>query len=113
MVAPHGVPVDLLDRLLIVRTLPYNLNEIVQILAIRCSTESIEIEEDALAQLAAIGVQTSLRHVVQMITPSYVLAQTLGKLKITKDEVEEINNLFLDGKASAKILQEQAKNYIC
>ncbi len=35
MSAPHGVPVDLLDRLVIIRTLPYTLTEIVQILAIR------------------------------------------------------------------------------
>ena len=35
VIAPHGVPVDLLDRLMIVRTMPYSLQEIVQILAIR------------------------------------------------------------------------------
>jgi hypothetical protein len=35
VVAPHGVPVDLLDRLVIVRTGPYTLEEAVQILAIR------------------------------------------------------------------------------
>lgn len=33
--APHGVPVDLLDRLLIIRTVPYTLEEMIQILAIR------------------------------------------------------------------------------
>lgn len=53
--SPHGVPVDLLDRLLIIKTLPYSVNEIVTILAIRCSTEGIEIEEEALAHLATIG----------------------------------------------------------
>jgi RuvB-like protein 1 (pontin 52) len=112
MRSPHGVPVDLLDRLLIIRTMPYNLNEIVQILAIRCATEGLEIEEDALAHLATIGTKTSLRYVVQLITPSHVLAGTLGKLKISKDEVDEINSLFFDGKTSAKLLQEQAKHYI-
>jgi RuvB-like protein 1 (pontin 52) len=81
-------------------------------LAIRCATESIEIEEDALANLATIGTKTSLRYVVQMITPAFVLAETLGKSKITKDEISEINNLFLDGKTSAKILTEQADKYI-
>jgi len=59
-------------------------------LAIRCATESIEIEDDALAHLASIGTKTSLRYVVQLINPSFVLAQTLGKLKISKDEIEEI-----------------------
>ena len=112
MRSPHGIPVDLLDRLLIIKTMPYSLNEIVQILAIRCATEGIDIEEDALAHLAAIGTKTSLRFVVQLINPAFVLSQTLGKLKVTKDEVEDINHLFYDGKTSAKILQEQAQFYI-
>jgi len=112
MQSPHGIPVDLLDRLLIIRLLPYALEEIVQILAIRCATENIEIEEDALAHLSTIGTRTSLRYVVQLITPAFVLASTLGKLKITKEEVDEINSLFFDGKTSAKILMEQAEHYI-
>jgi len=112
MRSPHGIPVDLLDRLLIIRLLPYDLDEIVQILAIRCETEGIEIETEALAYLASIGTRTSLRYVVQLINPSFVLAQTLGKLKISKDEVVEIASLFLDGKTSARILMEQADKYI-
>ena len=40
MRSPHGVPVDLLDRLLIIRTLPYSLEEAVQILAIRAQARS-------------------------------------------------------------------------
>ena len=35
MAGPHGIPIDLLDRLVIIRTLPYTLEESVQILAIR------------------------------------------------------------------------------
>eukprot|EP00352_Strombidinopsis_acuminata_P002865 CAMPEP_0176379092 /NCGR_PEP_ID=MMETSP0126-20121128/30114_1 /TAXON_ID=141414 ORGANISM="Strombidinopsis acuminatum, Strain SPMC142" /NCGR_SAMPLE_ID=MMETSP0126 /ASSEMBLY_ACC=CAM_ASM_000229 /LENGTH=448 /DNA_ID=CAMNT_0017741727 /DNA_START=48 /DNA_END=1394 /DNA_ORIENTATION=+ len=106
MQSPHGIPIDLLDRLLIIRLMPYSLDEIFQIVAIRCAIENIEIEEDALAHLATIGTKTSLRFVVQLISPAYVLAQTLGKLKISKDEVDEINSLFYDGKTSAKLLQE-------
>lgn len=112
MKSAHGIPVDLLDRLLIIRLLPYSLDEIVQILAIRCATENIEIEEDALAHMATIGCKTSLRYCVQMITPAMVLAETLGKTKISKDEVDEIASLFYDGKTSAKILSEQADKYI-
>ena len=41
MRSPHGVPVDLLDRLLIIRTLPYSLEEAVQILAIRAQARSL------------------------------------------------------------------------
>ena len=112
MKSPHGIPIDLLDRLLIIRLLPYSLDEIVQIIAIRCATENIEIEEPALAHLATIGTQTSLRYVVQMITPAMVLAETLGKTKISKDEIDEISSIFLDAKTSAKILYDQGDKYI-
>jgi RuvB-like protein 1 len=82
--SPHGIPVDLLDRLLVIKTLHYNLKEIVQILAVRAATEGIQIEEEALAHLGAVGVKTSLRYVVQLLNPSHLLAQTQGKTTITK-----------------------------
>ena len=39
MLSPHGVPADLLDRLLLLRTLPYTLPEAIQILAIRAQVQ--------------------------------------------------------------------------
>jgi len=33
--APHGMPIDLLDRILIISTSPYNVDEIKEILNIR------------------------------------------------------------------------------
>merc|ERR1739845_210039 len=47
IVSPHGIPVDLLDRLVIIRTLPYSVDEITQVVSIRSQTEGIEIEEEA------------------------------------------------------------------
>ncbi len=44
MRSPHGVPVDLLDRLLIIRTLPYSLEEAVQILAIRAQARPVSTQ---------------------------------------------------------------------
>ena len=40
VLAPHGVPVDLLDRMLIIRTMPYNLEEMIQIIGIRAQVRS-------------------------------------------------------------------------
>merc|ERR1711881_793740 len=40
IVAPHGMPVDLLDRMVICRTLGYSTDEIVQVLSIRAQTEN-------------------------------------------------------------------------
>merc|ERR1712048_1498942 len=44
IVSPHGMPVDLLDRLVIVRTLPYSAEEIAKVITIRANTEKIAID---------------------------------------------------------------------
>merc|ERR1711957_1144871 len=112
MSSPHGIPVDLLDRLLIIRLMPYALEEIVQILAIRCATENIEVEEDALAHLATIGLDASLRYAVQLMHPSNVLAKTNARDKISKEDIEEVNSIFYDAKSSALKLQSNADKYL-
>merc|ERR1712146_475344 len=68
IVSPHGMPVDLLDRLVIVRTLGYSVDEIVQVLAIRAQTEGLTMEQEAIELLGEIGQNTSLRYVVQLMT---------------------------------------------
>jgi len=113
MKSPHGIPVDLLDRLLIVKTIPYSLTEMINILSIRACTEGIELEDDALAELGKIGAKTSLRYVVQLMTPGRILADSQGKTKVAKSDIQETNSLFFDAKTSAKILQEQSAKYIC
>lgn len=62
IVSPHGIPVDLLDRLLIIRTLPYTLDEIKTILQIRARIENIKIDDEAIEYIAETGVKTSLRY---------------------------------------------------
>lgn len=104
ILSPHGIPVDLLDRLLIIRTMPYSLEEMIQILSIRAEVENLEIEDEALAKLGEIGARTSLRYAVQLLTPSRIIAETSGRNRITQVDVEEIDDLFFDAKASAKLL---------
>merc|ERR1711998_442816 len=112
VVAPHGVPVDLLDRLMIVRTMPYALQEIVQILSLRAQVEGIQIDEEAFATLGEIGVRSTLRYAVQLLTPAQVLVKTNGKEVVTKDDIQELDGLFYDAKASAKLLLEQQQHYL-
>ena len=110
--APHGVPVDLLDRLVIIRTLPYAADEMVKILAVRAATEGLRVDEESLARLGEIGDATSLRHAVQLLTPAAVMAKTNGREEIVLGDLEEVGDLFLDAKASAKLLTEQADKYL-
>jgi len=112
VVAPHGVPVDLLDRLMIIRTMPYSLQEIVQILAIRAQVECLTVQEEAYAYLGEIGVRSTLRYAVQLLTPARVVVQTSGRNEIGKEDIEEIDALFYDAKASAKLLAEQKAGYL-
>merc|ERR1712046_430744 len=110
--APHGIPVDLLDRVMIIRTMPYTLEETFQILSIRAKTEGLECEDEALAYAAQVGLDASLRFAVQLLTPANVLAKTNGRTNITKTDMEEINRLFLDAKSSAMRLQKDADKYL-
>lgn len=112
MKSPHGIPVDLLDRLLIIKTVSYNLEQIISILSIRASTEGIDLEEEALAELGKIGAKTSLRYVVQLLTPSKILADSQGRTTVKQEDVQETYSLFSDAKRSGKLLQEQADKYI-
>lgn len=47
MTSPHGIPVDLLDRLVIIRSQPYSLTEAVQILAIRAEVHPTSAQRNA------------------------------------------------------------------
>merc|ERR1712124_115074 len=112
IVSPHGMPVDLLDRMVIVRTLGYSVDEIVQVLAIRAQVEGLEMEQEAIELLSEIGQNTSLRYVVQLMTPASVLAKTNGRDNVTREDIEEIDQLFYDAKSSAKLLAANADKYI-
>merc|ERR1711998_502201 len=110
--APHGIPVDLLDRLVIVRTLGYSVDEIVQALSIPAETEGLTVEQEAVELLGEIGQNTSLRYVVQLMTPASILAKTNGRDEVSREEIEEVDQMFYDAKSSAKLLAAQADKYI-
>jgi RuvB-like protein 1 (pontin 52) len=110
--SPHGVPVDLLDRLVIIRTFLYSEAEIKQILAIRALTEGLKIDGKALEALAKVGWTTSLRYSVQLLTPSRIVADTNGRDSIQVEDVDDVAELFLDAKASARMLAQNQDKYL-
>lgn len=112
MMCPHGIPTDLLDRLLIIKTMPYTSSEILQIVQTRAQTEGINLDQEALLELSEIGKRTSLRYVVQMLTPANIISKTNGRDEITKLDVQECDSLFVDAKASAKHLAAHSSQFI-
>jgi|UniRef100_A0A7S4GL92 RuvB-like protein 1 (pontin 52) len=112
MLSPHGIPSDLLDRLLVVKTLPYTGDEILQIVQTRATTEGIQVDDEALKEMAEIGKRTSLRYAVQMLTPANIVSKTNGREEISKIDVQEVDSLFIDAKASAKHLAAHSGDFI-
>ncbi len=105
IMAAHGIPPDLLARLLIIPTHPYNPSEIQTIIRLRAKTEGLTISEPALEKVAQHGVKVSLRYALQLLTPSSILAKVNGRQSIEPADVEECEELFIDAKRSAQIVE--------
>ena len=72
----HGIPHDLLDRLLIIPTRMYTPDEVECILRIRATAEALKISAESIKRLAGVAIeQSSLRYAVQLLTPCRLLAQ--------------------------------------
>ena len=107
-VSPHGIPPDLLARLLIIPTHPYNPEEIRSIVRTRAKTEGLVVSDRALDKVGEAGVRVSLRYALQLLTPASILAKVGGKTEVGVGDVEECENLFLDAGRSAKAAGEGA-----
>ena len=112
--SPHGIPVDLLDRLLIVTTVPYTEKEMNSILKIRCEEEDVEIDDEALKLLTAIGVECSLRYAIHMITVANLVMRRrkAADQVIQASDVKKVYNLFIDVKRSTQFLQQHQKEFM-
>lgn len=114
--AAHGIPVDLMDRLMIVRTLPYGRDELRQIVKLRAEveveSEGVRVEDGAVELLAEIARDCSLRYGLQLLTPVCTLVKAVGKDSVSVSDVEEVKTLFLDAKRSAQILREHSERYL-
>ena len=98
----HGIPSDLLARLLIIPTHPYLPDEIKLIVKKRADTEKLQITEPALEKVSEAGTRVSLRYALQLLAPASVLARVSGRSEVGVGEVEECEGLFLDVGRSTK-----------
>ncbi|EUC36051.1 hypothetical protein COCVIDRAFT_11064 [Bipolaris victoriae FI3] len=109
----HGIPTDLLARLLIIPTHPYSPAEISSIITTRVTTEKLNISPAAKDKVSSLGEKISLRYALQLLAPASVLAEVNGRenKQIEVEDVEECQDLFLDARRSAEALG-QASGYI-
>ncbi|XP_057428416.1 uncharacterized protein LOC130721852 [Lotus japonicus] len=110
--SPHGIPIDLLDRLLIISTQPYTEDDIRKILDIRCQEEDVDLTEGAKRLLTKIGVETSLRYAIHLITAAALACLKRKGKTVELEDINRVYNLFLDVKRSTQYLMEYQSQYM-
>uniref|UniRef100_A0A7S3QQ81 RuvB-like helicase n=1 Tax=Dunaliella tertiolecta TaxID=3047 RepID=A0A7S3QQ81_DUNTE len=110
--SPHGIPIDLLDRLLIISTEPYSEKEIRLILDIRCEEEDVEMTDDARELLTKIGHETSLRYAIQLITAAAIVCQRRKATEVDVEDIGRVYSMFVDVKRSTQFLMEYQEQYM-
>lgn len=134
LISAHGIPPDLLPRLLIIPTHPYTGPEIRQIIQTRARLEysvptapqlssqaqdvsmkvTASLTPDAVDELTKQGERVSLRYALQLLTPAGILARARGSEGgvVTGDDVREATGLFWDAGRSAGVLREKQDLFI-
>ncbi|XP_010463807.1 PREDICTED: ruvB-like 2 isoform X2 [Camelina sativa] len=110
--SPHGIPIDLLDRLLIITTQPYTDEDIRKILEIRCQEEDVEMNEEAKQLLTLIGRDTSLRYAIHLITAAALSCQKRKGKIVEVEDIQRVYRLFLDVRRSMQYLVEYQSQYM-
>merc|ERR1712230_10236 len=110
--SPHGLPIDLLDRSLIISTAPYADREISQILEIRCQEEDVEMTEGAMKLLTKIGKECSLRYSIHLITTANLVAQKRKSAEVDVPDIRKVYSLFVDVKRSTQFLMEYQSEFM-
>ncbi|KAG9236126.1 TIP49 C-terminus-domain-containing protein [Amylocarpus encephaloides] len=110
--SPHGLPLDFLDRVVIVSTHSYEREEIQQILSIRAQEEEVEVTPDALALLTKIGQETGLRYASNLITTSQLISAKRRANQVSIEDVQRSFQLFYDSGRSVKFVSDFEKRLI-
>lgn len=114
-VTPHGIPFDLLDRLVVVSMDPFTESDLKEIVRIRAVEEDVELDPDALLVLARIAKEASLRYACNLISlANLIRLRTSGAVAgpVTTSHVKKAYSLFLDEKRSSKYLEEYRQHFL-
>lgn len=110
--SPHGIPLDLLDRLLIIPVRPYTPEEMREIIMIRADEEGIKLSKDAIDILVKIASERSLRYSIQLMHPAKVIAERKDRDEVRAEDIEEAAKLFIDVMQSVEFVKEWERKLI-
>ncbi|OHT09157.1 RuvB-like 2 [Tritrichomonas foetus] len=105
---PHGIPFDMVQRLLIIPTIPYNENDLREILQLRCEDEDVQMSEEALTALTEQAATRSLRYAMQLITTSSLIAARREDYEdeVNEEDILKAQELFIDKERSEQYLEQ-------
>merc|ERR1712048_983644 len=110
--SPHGIPLDLLDRMLIISTEPYASKDIRKILDIRAEGEDVEMSDAAKELLTKIGSDSSLRYAIHLITVANLVALKRKAQEVDVQDIRKVYSLFVDVKRSTQFLHEYQQEFM-
>jgi len=110
--SPHGIPMDLLDRMSIIFTDKYSESEMNTILKIRCEEEDCEIEADGLGVLTKIGSEASLRYAIQLISIANLICRKRKGNEVSVADIKRAYTLFHDEARTVQFLNEYSKDFL-
>merc|ERR1719450_1112668 len=110
--SPHGIPLDLLDRMLIISTQPYSQREIRKIVDIRAEEEDVEMTDEAKELLTKIGTESTLRYAIHLITVSNLVAMKRKAQEVDVQDIRKVYSLFVDVKRSTQFLMEYQQEFM-
>lgn len=94
---------------MIIQTKNYTQDEVRQIIETRCEEEDVEMTEEALIFLTEIGMDTTLRYSIQLITTSSLLAAKRKSTEVDVLDIRRAYSMFLDVKRSSDYLKDHQK----
>lgn len=94
---------------MIIQTKNYTQDEVRQIIETRCEEEDVEMTEEALIFLTEIGMNTTLRYSIQLITTSSLLAAKRKSTEVDVLDIRRAYSMFLDVKRSSDYLKDHQK----
>merc|ERR1719446_1151942 len=110
--SPHGIPLDLLDRMLIISTEAYSNKDIRKILDIRAEEEDVEMSDSAKELLTKIGTDSSLRYAIHLITVANLVALKRKAQEVDVQDIRKVYSLFVDVKRSTQFLHEYQQEFM-
>ncbi|KAG0465384.1 hypothetical protein HPP92_019548 [Vanilla planifolia] len=87
-------------------------DEIQKIIEIRCDEEEVEMSKDSKVLLTKIGMETSLRYAIHLITAAALACRKRKGKVVEMEDVSRVYSLFLDVKRSTQYLMEYQSQYL-